>query len=205
MRKCYIFGSAEISDYGSIKVEADSFVIAADGGYRHTIRLGLLPDLLIGDFDSLEGEPPLRCETITAPKEKDDTDMLLAVKAAMGRGFYDITLCGASGGRFDHTIANLQVLEYILSKGGKGRIIEPSFEAYVLSKGSFDFPGNSGYLSMFAISEEAVVTTCGTKYNVENYKLTRSFPVGVSNEMTAASCNITIHHGTLLIILQNNS
>ena len=100
-------------------MEKGDCLIAADGGVRHAQRLGLTPDAILGDFDSLGYTP----ENATVfPVEKDDTDALLAIRHALSMGFTEIHLYGGlDGKRLDHTLANLQALQFIADHGGNKR------------------------------------------------------------------------------------
>lgn len=201
MNECVIFGSAEITDYSNVSVNKDDFIIAADGGLYHTIVLGLKPDILLGDFDSLTNELPSDCEIITSPAEKDDTDMILAVKTALQNGYKNITIYGGTGGRLDHTFANIQTLEYILSHGAEGKIVGSRDIIYIQSIGKKEYKNIAdSYFSIFSLTESVTVTTTGTKYNLSDYNLTRSFPLGVSNEIIDEYCTVEVKNGILLII-----
>lgn len=201
MKECWIFGSSFIEDYSKYDVPQDAFEIAADGGYSHIKRLGIKPDLILGDFDSLNEKLPDDCDTITVPSRKDDTDMMLAVKKALEKGYCSITICGALGGRLDHTIANIQTLEFIYEHGGNGRIFSESNIVMLQSNSSKTYPKIDGfYFSIFSLTDETVVTTTGTKYNLTDYSLTRDFPLGVSNEILSEQAEITVKSGKLLIL-----
>lgn len=164
-------------------------------------RLALRPNVFVGDFDSLTDEIPSDCEVITAPAEKDDTDTMLAVKTAMSRGYSDITIAGSIGGRLDHTIANIQTLAYIVDNGGKGRLVGEIDTVEVFGAGEYRFSqDDSMYFSVFSYGKEAVVTTRGTKYDLNGYRLTNSFPLGVSNEIILSECTLKIEKGRVLVI-----
>ena len=115
---CYIFGAG--SYYGlRSKPDVSDYVIAADGGWRWCRSAGLTPDLLLGDFDSL-GEVPAFDHILRVPVEKDDTDMMLAIKKGLERGCREFHLYGGTGGRrSDHTVANYQALLYLARRGAR--------------------------------------------------------------------------------------
>ena len=199
--ECWIFGGGYLGDYGKIQIPKNAYIIAADGGLTHVEKLGLAPDLVVGDFDSFKGDLPENCEIIKVPVKKDDTDMMLAVKKAIERGYRKITLCGALGGRLDHTFANIQTLEYISENGGIGRIVSDNNEVYFQKCGSVTYPQkDEWYFSVFAYSDEATVSLKGTLYTLEKYTLKRSFPLGVSNEITAEYAQVTLDGGNVLVI-----
>lgn len=200
-RSCWIFGGAPVSGDHKIIPPSDAYLIAADSGFSLLKRMGITPDLVLGDFDSLTEDKPTDCEILTAAAEKDDTDTMLAIKTALSRGYSDITIAGSIGGRFDHTFANIQSLAYILDNGGSGRLLGETDTAELLGAGEYSFAKNDKmYFSVFSYSEEAVVTTRGTKYDLDSYRLTNSFPLGVSNEILSPECTLKIEKGTVLVI-----
>ena len=199
MRPCWIFAGAPDDDLTAVPPE-DAYIIAADGGYLAVKRMGLTPDAVLGDFDSLTEKPDCR-EIITAPAEKDDTDTMLAVKTALDRGYTDITIAGSIGGRLDHTYANIQTLSYILKNGGFGRLVGSRDTVELLEAGEYSYERKDGmYLSLFSYGESAVVTTRGTKYDLTQYRLDNVFPLGVSNEITGDKCRISVYEGQILVI-----
>lgn len=197
---CCIFAGAPVGE--NIEVPENAFVIAADSGYNAVKRLGLTADIILGDFDSLGEKPECgKCEVITAAAEKDDTDTMLAVKTALDRGYSHITIFGGIGGRLDHTYANIQTLAYILEQGGFGRLAGDSDSVELLNAGEYAYQRRDGeYMSLFSYGESAVITTRGTKYNLTDYRLEDTFPLGVSNEITEEKCRISVHSGRILVI-----
>lgn len=200
MNVCCIFAGGVIENYDFIEIPKESFVICADAGYRHTINMGITPDCIVGDFDTFKGSLPENCEIFRFPPEKDDTDTMLAVKYAVSNGFKNIRIYGATGGRFDHTFANLQTLEYILENGAEGMIIDEKNIILMQSSGKRFYNRRNGYFSVFAISDKAEgVNISGCKYCLENGCLERSFPLGVSNVITESRAEISVEKGILLI------
>ena len=199
MRPCWIFAGAPDDGFTALPPD-NAYIIAADSGYLAVKKMDLTPDLVLGDFDSLEVKPDCM-EIITAPAEKDDTDTMLAVKTALCRGYTDITIAGSIGGRLDHTYANIQTLAYILKNGGFGRLVGGNDTVELLNVGEYSYERkDSMYLSLFSYGESAVLTTTGTKYNVTQYRLESTFPLGVSNEITHDKCGISVHEGQVLVI-----
>lgn len=201
MKECWIFGSGAIGCYDNYKIPSGAYIIAADGGYSHLKKLGITPDFILGDFDSLTESLPDNCEIYKADVRKDDTDMMLAVKKALSMGYNDITLCGALGGRLDHTFANIQTLEYIAVHGGKGRLFSEDNIVMLQTEGHTEYRRIEGmYFSIFALTDTVVVTTRGTEYDLDEYTLTRDFPLGVSNEICGESAVCEVKSGKLLVI-----
>lgn len=199
--KCAIFAGGEIKDLSFIDV-SDDFIICADSGYKYARELGIVPDMIIGDFDSYTDELPENIEIYRSIPEKDDTDTMLAVKTAISRGFTEIVLYGALGKRFDHTFANVQTLLYAHENGCTMRIADADNEITLQSAGEIYYPKRDGwYFSIFALTDTAVISEySGVKYPLENYTLTSSFPVGVSNEITADSAFLKISSGIVLVV-----
>ena len=137
MKRCIIFtgGRPEPHLPDGLELEG-AYIIAADSGYKNCKQLGAVPNLAVGDYDSLNFVPD-DCEHITYPCEKDDTDLMAAVREALRRGCGDITILGAMGGRFDHTFANVQVLAFINSEGARGRILSCGEEIMLAGAGEY--------------------------------------------------------------------
>ena len=182
------------------------FIICADCGYRHVKKLGLVPNIIVGDFDSYCEELPEDVEIISSIPEKDDTDTLMAVKRAIELGYKDIELYGALGGsRFEHTIANIQTMIYALQQGCDLKIygesilmVQTADDGEVVYKSR----GKSLYMSVFALSESVSIDYLrGVKYPLEDYLMVQSFPIGVSNEITDEAALLRIKQGLVLIIL----
>ena len=195
-----IFAGSEIRNYDFVDVTAD-LIICADRGIVHAERLGIIPDIVTGDFDSYVGEIPVCREIFRSVPEKDDTDTMLAVKLALERGADDIRLYGATGGRFDHTFANIQALVYAHEHNCKMTIYDESNIITVQGKGTERYAKyKDWYFSVFALSERLhVKKMTGVKYPVEDYVFTQSFPLGVSNEITDTAV-VTIEKGLALIV-----
>ena len=118
MSICYIFGSA-LGEPNFFKPNESDLVIAADSGYLKLKKLGITPDLAVGDFDSL-GEIPTDTEVVKHPVKKDDTDTLLAIKIGIEKGFREFHFYGCTGNRLDHTFGALQNLSFLAERGCRG-------------------------------------------------------------------------------------
>lgn len=198
---CYIIGAGDVFPT-EIKADESDYIICADGGYEYSSLLGRECDLVVGDFDSF-GKVPTVENKIVAPCEKDDTDMTLAVKEGFKRGYREFVLFGALGGeRFDHTVANIQLLSFICSEGGRGSIIHKNTVLTAFSGSEITFPKEcSGYASVFSLCNESHgITIKNMKYNVEDFTLKSNNPVGVSNEFMGKESSISVEDGTLLVI-----
>lgn len=199
---CVIFGGADMDDGFDVKIPENAYVIAADSGYRHCLRYGIKPDLILGDFDSCEERLPDDCEIFRAPREKDDTDLMLAVKTGFEKGCRTFHIYGADGGRMGHTFASVQTLAYIESNGGEGVLFGNGFDMRVYGEGTVKLRGDGAkYLSVFALTESAEITEKNLKYSGE-LRLTYDFPLGVSNEFIDDTAEIVVRTGKILVILE---
>ena len=204
MANCILFCAAEFDALAQPMGE-DDFLIAADGGLRHVLFLGLTPDAVIGDFDSLGYVPE---QATVYPVEKDDTDAMLAVKLGLERGYRSFVIYGGMDGkRLDHTVANFQTLGYLAQHGAFGILVGREYLACVVKNGSIRFPaGCQGDFSLFCQGRDAEgVTIRGLYYEAQNVTLTSSFPLGVSNHFTGQEAEITVRDGSLLAIWERKA
>ncbi len=197
---CYIAGAGEC-DRLLLYPQKEDMVIAVDGGYELLKNQRI--DLVVGDFDSLKFVPE-HDKVIQLPPEKDDTDMLFAIKEGLKAGYDTFYIYGGTGGRFSHTIANVQCLAYLEERGAKGYLFGKEEVITMLVNGRMTFDENyQGYISIFAYGKEAKkVTLKGLKYPLADAVLSQSMPLGVSNEFTGKEAEITVKDGALLVIYQ---
>ena len=201
--RCVIIaGSPEFSAF---KITPEDFVIAADSGYNHAVEAGIIPDLIIGDFDSLINLPENKIKTIKAPAEKDETDTFLAVKYALDHGFKRFVLLGATGGRLDHQTANISVCAYIAKQGGSCEIPDSKNIIFAIKNSQIRLEKKENWsVSVFSFTDKAYgVTLTGFKYPLNDATLTNIFPIGVSNEFAENSATIEVKDGILLIIMSD--
>lgn len=209
--KCIVIGAGDLT-LGNIAVGEENFVIAVDGGLGYCGVLEVEPDLLIGDFDSvseeeekavrlLEQEIPDR--VIRLAREKDDTDMLAALKEGLARGYRQFHIYAGTGGRFDHTLANIQCLLYLKKRDAVGYLIDGTGMMLVICGEAVHFRKNlEGTLSLFSLGEKANgVTISGMKYELENAVLTNDFPIGISNEFIGEEAMISVEEGELVCMI----
>lgn len=142
MPTCYIVGAGDFTPRGFAPVPGD-LVLAADGGYRALYSLGYMPDLLLGDFDSLGDLPlPPDLPVLRFPARKDDTDTGLALRHGLDRGYRDFALYGCAGGRVDHLLANLQSMARVSRLGAAIRLAAPEYDAWALTGPAPDAPAS---------------------------------------------------------------
>ena len=200
---CFIVGAGEISPRLSLNLRPDDLLIAADGGLATVESMGLAPQLVIGDFDSL-GARPSYPNTVVLPTVKDDTDMCAAIRLGRERGYTRFALYGGTGGRLAHTLANLQLLDWLARQNCRGFLVGGGTVATAVCGGALDFPAHmSGYLSVFCVSGTAQgVNLSGLKYELADAQLESSFPLGVSNEFAGVPARVEVAQGTLLVLWQ---
>ena len=201
---CYIIGAGDITDPHITAAEND-LIICADGGYKFKDMLGRVCDMVVGDFDSF-GRVPDTDNKIVAPTEKDETDMMLSVNLGLEKGYRNFVLFGALGGdRNDHSVANIQLLHYITSKGARGTIYHGEEVFTAFADGTLTLPADlEGYVSVFSLSSESRgVTIKNLKYTVEDFTLCSYKPIGVSNEFLGRDSSITVEEGALLVVYKS--
>lgn len=206
--RCVILGAGPIGDVQAHRsfLTRDDFILCADGGYEHARKLGVRPNLLIGDFDSMRIPENAGCEICAFPPEKDDTDMLLALKAGLERGFREFLILGGLGGRLDHTVANFTVLAYALSHSARAVLRDEKNAAFLLRDAAVRLPVCPGFkMSVFPYGGGAQgVTLSGVKYPLRDYDMEPYCTLGVSNEILPAGAEVTVKNGTLLLLLSKD-
>lgn len=210
LRAVCLAGSASKA-VASLIAGADE-VIAADGGARHAMKAGRLPDLVIGDLDSLsEAEVddlvsrgvPMR----PVPAQKDETDGELAVREALARGSSEIVLVGAVGDRVDHVLSNLGLLALANREGAVAWASDGETEAHALSaSGARSTLGISARVGWtFSVvpfpSETAVVSINGARWALERTLLSARSSRGLSNVVTAGEASVVVHEGDVVVFL----
>lgn len=202
---CVIFGAGEYGDR-SPDLPADAYVIAADGGYDRCRGYGVVPDLLIGDLDSVGGRPAFDGPTVILPTKKDVTDTDAAVAKGLAHGCKEFIFYGCDGGRPDHTLANLAIMKRLSRQGIRVSMVGRTCTYVAVTDGTLPLPAREkGYISVFALRENCVgVFEKGLKYSLDDAALTDTFALGVSNEFTGQDAEITVKDGTLLVIYEND-
>ena len=198
---CHVVGAGEFCPRGLTPGPGD-LVIAADGGFAALEGLGRSPDLVVGDFDSL-GHRPDHPHVVALPVEKDDTDMHSAIRLGWERGYRAFRLYGGTGGRIDHTLANIQSLAWLASQGGRGWLVGPDWTATVLSDGGALTleAGRQGTVSVFCLGDRAEgVDIQGLKYGLTDGVLTADYPLGVSNSFLGGESRVSVRRGKLLVL-----
>lgn len=199
MGTCLIFCAAGF-DGLLLPPQKDDFILAADGGLTHVQNIGLVPNGILGDFDSLGYVPE---GSTVFPVEKDDTDAMLAVRKGLELGYRQFLLYGSlDGPRLDHTVANFQTLQFLADHAATGYLIGRDYIVTVVKNQRVRFaPGATGILSVFCMGADAHgVSLSGLQYPLDNGTLTAGFPLGVSNHFIGEAAEISVTDGSLLVL-----
>ena len=200
-----IIGASPILD-GRVFQEFDPkdyFVICADGGYETALKLGLVPDLVVGDFDSAQKRPPASLRTLVLPVEKDVTDTMFAALKGLAKGLRDFVLLGCLGGpRFDHSLASIETLLYLRDHVAWGFFADERTKVFLLREETLRITKLKGAtVSVFPYG----CPTCTVSYTGLQYPLTRGsltvggLLMGVSNSIVSDDAEIKVHNGTALV------
>lgn len=182
-------------------------LIACDAGYLQAEKLGAVPDLILGDFDS--APPPQDPAAVVLPTHKDDTDTHYAARLALSRGAERVTMLGALGGaRLEHTLANLATGLFLAQSGVEVLLADERSELRYLLPGrpltlpDRDAAGPWAYLSVFPFGGPlGGVCISGVAYPLHNAHLTPEYPLGVSNEFAAPTAELRCESGAGLVVL----
>ena len=199
MKTCMIFCAGGFEELAE-PIRPGDFLLAADGGFVHLQKLGLTPDGVLGDFDSL-GYVPDNAKIF--PVEKDDTDAMLVVRQGLELGYSRFVIYGGlDGPRLDHTVANFQTLQFLADHGARGYLAGNTYMATVIKNGSVEFSEKAeGILSVFCMGADAAgVTIRGLQYELENGVLSAGFPLGVSNHFIGKKATVSVENGSLLLL-----
>ena len=210
MRCVIVAASRELDiEYIRNNIREDDYIIGAEAGVEKLNRLNIKPNLVVGDLDSYSGEIPSDIEIIKLPVCKDDTDTFYAIKEGIKRGCDSFVILGGFGGRFDHTFANLCILEYLSDKGYSNLLIDKSNKAFIMGEGEKVIYGTRGKnVSVFPFGTDyCTVSYKNLMYNMREktlYSNISSGPMGVSNSFLGNEATIIVHSGKELIIISKD-
>ncbi len=210
--KAAILSNGDLADAEKLKQMLPKFdlVICCDGGIRHLKDLNLSPDIIVGDFDSVDssllqtyidqGIPTLRF-----PKDKDKTDTQIAVETALQKGADSIVLLGALGSRWDHSYANVMLLVKLAQMGIDGMILH-SHNRILVSNKVFRLTGNLGqFVSLLPLGENVKIqSTRGLHYPVTDQEMPLEQPYGISNYFTEEEAEVRITSGWLMAVIADD-
>ena len=201
---CYIFAAGDYC--GNIEKNDNDLILAADAGYHHLEKIGIIPDVLLGDFDTIGTVPEHKC-IVKFPKEKDFTDTELAIKHGLEQGYDTFVICGALGGkRPEHTLGNLSLAASYAERGFDITLTDGNYIVKAIHDSACCFDGSEkGFVSVFSISGKASgVSIKGLRYTLTDAVLDSSNPtLCISNEFIGDKATISVKSGTLLIMWQN--
>lgn len=204
-QKCMIIGAVPLESDKIFEEypASDYFVICADAGYETALKFGISPDLIVGDYDSATSPPPESMHCLSLPVEKDVTDTMYAATRGLHMGFQFFVLIGCLGGdRFDHSIANIQVLQYIAERSGVAIMATEDTKLVVLQNKRLKITDSVGdTVSVFPLMR-CNVTYRGLKYPLHMETLTFTGAImGVSNSVEDEFAEIIVHSGTALVTI----
>lgn len=182
------------------------FLIAADRGASRFMELGLMPDLLVGDMDSLDR--PILDRLLAAqvmvkqyPAAKDQSDMELALDLALASGAGRIRIFGGLGGRLDHTLGNLGLLIKALEQGAEASLVGEAQEITPVQQKIVLIAKPGWAVSLIPWTERVTgVTTTGLKFPLRDETLYSNHTRGIHNQFTATTATVTLKSGILLAV-----
>ncbi len=214
MKNAVIISNGLISDleYTKKLISDDDFVICADGAAHYLMKMGITPDVWIGDYDSctMTGEEfsrfSARSEIIRLNPIKDATDTEEACDYVINHGFESVIMLGSVGTRMDHSLANIYLLKKFADCGIDARIVNENNIIFVAKEdNAIRSAGGFNYVSLIPLSGELCdVCISGMKYTLNHADISQFSSLGVSNEITEDEGRITIGHGNALIILSKD-
>ena len=205
MKKCVIltplYGGEE-KDW--LAAGPEDMLICADGGYDAALAAGLTPDLVVGDFDSMPDShlAGCTCPIVRLPVHKDDTDTVVCLKEGRSRGYRRFIIAGTLGGRFDHTLSNVQVLYDCALRGEEAWLCDRQNRVRVLLPGEYTLEALPGtHLSLLAWTERVTgIDLSGTEWPLRNATLTSRYPLGCSNNALEDTVRLRFVSGALVLV-----
>lgn len=207
-----IIGSGNVESINLIEriAKISELLICADGGARYFYKAKIKPDVMLGDFDSIEPDLKKNYESagikiVKFPSHKDYTDMELALDYAIEKGATNIYIMGATGSRLDHTLSNIQLLHKLKDAGVKGVIINQNNFAFLISD-HIELQRKDGFiLSLIpATAKVEGITTKGLAYPLQDATMSMGTGLGISNEFISEKAEVTIKKGRLYVILSKD-
>jgi len=208
MPRAVIFVNGQIPDLDQVRplLRPGDVLVAADGGTRHLLALGLVPALVVGDLDSLNGDDRSKLvaagtEIRSHPADKNETDFELALRHAADSGFDEILIIGALGNRLDQTLGNLALLANPSLVGMNIRMDDGDEQVYFVRERA-QVDGHPGDLVSLIPWGRKVsgVTTEGLQWPLQNETLHPYKTRGISNTMNGEKAFVSVRSGLLLIV-----
>lgn len=205
---CLIVSNGTIENYDFYKniLRNMDLIVCADGGAKHLINLGILPDIVVGDLDSIDDiDKEFFCskniDFIKFPVNKDATDTELATDIVLSQNPKSITYIGTLGSRMDHTLANINLLKKSLDKGIQAKIVNEKNEIYLIDR-QIDLENNGNeFVSIIPVSSSVKgITLEGLKFSLDDIEIPFGSTLGISNKFIEKKAKIKIKEGLLLVI-----
>lgn len=216
IKKAVIFAGGDIDkDFADKIMQNNSFdlIIAADSGLDTINILGVFPDYIVGDFDSVSDRSLISAyekrgsKVLKFPEDKDFTDTQLACETAVEQGVSHLVILGATGNRIDHMLCNFNLIAKLNERNVEGVIIDKSNKIYVLSDGEHLIEAKNvfgEYISFMPIDDIEEFSLSGFLYNLDKVYLARDTTLTVSNELLNEKAGINIKKGRILVIESKN-
>lgn len=214
MKICIVLNGS-VNDYNKTKQiihkENYDYIIGADGGCNHLYNMGILPNYVIGDLDSINKDLIKYYERKNIifkkfPTHKDQTDAEICIHLAKTLNATEIHFIGALGGRIDHALSNIGLMYYVLEMGIEPKILTSEEEVVIIHNDTKVIKGKKGdTISILALKQDAIgVTLEKLEYPLNKARVSYLSPLGISNVMLEDECNITVEDGYLLVIRNLN-
>lgn len=210
--KALVISSGTINNYSILKsiVKESDFIVCADGGMDHLMKINRLPDLLLGDLDSISNdaldyvnENNIKIQKYSSIKDSTDTE--LAIEYLIEKGIRDITLIGVTGTRQDHTIANILLLSRLHDKDIKGKIVDDNNIIYLIDDYLELEYQKETYISILPITEDGIeVSLTGFYYNLNDQIIEFGSTIGISNKIVDGHGVIKIHKGKAIVFISKD-
>ncbi|MCR4632366.1 MAG: thiamine diphosphokinase [Treponema sp.] len=208
MKRCVIVSAGQIENFRLVQNQLleDDFFIFCDGGLSYASALGVVPDIVVGDFDSCDekllAEYEGKSQIIKLPRVKDDTDTFYAVKYALKLGFDSFLLLGSMGARFDHALGNVSILLFLFKHGKNAILIDDYSKMQIVGEKSVFIPNDCAYFSLITIAGDVSgVTIKNAKYLLQDASLSCDFQLGISNEvLPGKTAEVSVKDGNILLV-----
>lgn len=204
--RCIIIGASPDTDIEVIRsyIKKNDKIACADGGYKYAAQLNIVPYLIVGDFDSSKRPELSDTKIISLPVRKDDTDTVAVIKECLSEGFDEFLLFGMTGGRTDHTFANLSVLYKLARLGKTAYMIDKNSIIFIAGKGKTEIKDKKGCgFGIFPFACEKIeVSLWGFEYELSRGILSADYPVGVSNTIVSDNACIELFSGFCVAVIE---
>lgn len=210
--KALIISGGNIEDLNWLREIENNFdfILCADGGCNYCIGADILPDLVVGDLDSIS---PKTLDIIHRkevpiekfPERKNATDTELALDILIDNGIEDITLVGVLGSRMDHTMANILLLIKLHEKGCKGKIMDENNTIYLVDKELVLSKREGFYVSIIPLTQKGInISLKGFEYGLKRDTINFGSTLGVSNKVSHDKAHVLVHEGLCLVCLSRD-